>query len=104
MRTGEVSETILPNDYPNLASKFPKNGVLGNYDPIQSELDDKPTFRALMELFLGLPVDREEMVRRTASGMEGFQTTFDLVGWLKTKADCDMAFLLDSSGRSRVLL
>jgi hypothetical protein len=44
------------------------------------------------------------MVRRTASGMEGFQTTFDLVGWLKTKADCDMAFLLDSSGRSRVLL
>jgi hypothetical protein len=57
-----------------------------------------------MGLFLGSPVDREEMARGTASGMEGFQTTFDLAGWLKTKTDCDMAFLLDSSGRSRVLL
>jgi hypothetical protein len=25
---------------------FPENGVLGNYDPIQSELAEKPTFRA----------------------------------------------------------
>jgi hypothetical protein len=25
------------------------------------------------------------MVRGKASGMEGFQTTFDLVGWLKQK-------------------
>jgi hypothetical protein len=33
---------------------------------------------------------------------EGFQTTFDLVGWLKQSRL--LAFLLDSSGRSRVLL
>jgi hypothetical protein len=56
------------------------------------------TFRALTGLFLGLPVELEEMARRTASGMERFQTMFDLMGWLKTKGDCDMAFLLDSSG------
>ena len=68
------------------------------------EVAEIPTFRALTGLFLGLPVDREEIVRGTASGMEGFQTAFNLLGWLKTKADCDIAFLLDSSGRSRVLL
>jgi hypothetical protein len=56
------------------------------------------TFRALTGLFLGLPVELEEMARGTASGMERFQTMFDLMGWLKTKGDCDMAFLLDSSG------
>jgi hypothetical protein len=58
------------------------------------EVADNPTFSALTGLFLGLPVDREEMVRGTASGMEGFQATFNLFGWLKTKADCDMAFCL----------
>jgi len=26
------SETILPNDDPNLASKFPQNGILRNFD------------------------------------------------------------------------
>jgi hypothetical protein len=53
----------------------------------------EPDFSCAKGIILGLPVDREEMARGTTSGMEGFQTTFDLVGWLKTKTDCDMAFL-----------
>ncbi len=38
------SETISPTDDPNLA-KCTKNGVLENYDPIQSELADNATFQ-----------------------------------------------------------
>jgi hypothetical protein len=35
------SETILPNDDPNSASKCTKNGVFGNYDPPQIKLAQK---------------------------------------------------------------
>jgi hypothetical protein len=46
-RFGRQVRSNPATDTPNSLSLFPENGVLGNYDPTQSELGENVTLQAL---------------------------------------------------------
>jgi hypothetical protein len=78
------SETILPNDNPNLASKYTKNGVMGNFN----ELAENRTFQAV-RIVVGI-IDRTGNLfhplfwwyRRSVKEIKGDFSAVDLIGRL----------------------
>jgi hypothetical protein len=69
MRSRQVAESFAyrTSDVP----KFPENGVLGNYDPLQSELSDKPDFSVLILCRpRGTPVVKRRALKAAATVLQ----------------------------------